>query len=54
LAVILLGVHKPFGWLGDLALAWTASSLIFLAGIVASMPLFAYEDSRSKHINPDE
>jgi hypothetical protein len=54
LAVVLLGVSRPFGLLGDLALAWAASSLMLLGGLVASLPLFAYEDLRSKHLNPDD
>jgi hypothetical protein len=54
LAVVLLGTARPFGWLGDLALAWAGSSVALLAGLVAALPLLAYEDSRIKHLNPEE
>jgi hypothetical protein len=54
LAAILIGIPKPLGWLGEMALAWTGSSLILLAGLVAALPLFAYDGSRLKHLNADE
>lgn len=54
LAVILIAVSKPLGWLAELALAWTAGSLILLGIIVAALPLFAYDDSRIRHLNHDD
>jgi drug/metabolite transporter (DMT)-like permease len=54
LTLILLGAHEPLGWLGHLALYWAACSLTLLAGLVAGFPLIAYEDTRAKHLNPEE
>jgi drug/metabolite transporter (DMT)-like permease len=54
LALGLLEVTKPLGWLGHLALLWSAASVFFLACMVAALPLFAYERSRAKHLNQDD
>jgi drug/metabolite transporter (DMT)-like permease len=54
LALGLLEVAKPLGWLGHLAVLWSAVSVFFLACMVAALPLFAYERSRAKHLNQDD
>jgi peptidoglycan biosynthesis protein MviN/MurJ (putative lipid II flippase) len=54
LALVLLEVAKPLGWLAHLAFFWAGISMILLAVLVASLPLFTYEAARSRHINRDE
>jgi drug/metabolite transporter (DMT)-like permease len=54
LAVVLLDTATPFGWLGRFALCWAGGSLVCLSGFIAVLPLFAYEDARARHLNPDE
>jgi len=50
----LLDVTQPFIWPARFALCWAGESLVGLAGFIAVLPLFAYEDARARHLNPDE
>jgi drug/metabolite transporter (DMT)-like permease len=54
LTLLLIDASEPLGGLDHLALFWAFSSLTLLAGLVAGSPLIAYEDARSRHLNPDE
>jgi hypothetical protein len=53
-ALWLLAASKPLGPLGDFGFCWASISIGFLAGVVAALPLFAYEDARVKHLNRDD
>jgi drug/metabolite transporter (DMT)-like permease len=54
LALLLIDAAEPFNWLNHLALYWATCSLTLLAGLVAGSPLIAYENARTKHLNPEE
>lgn len=54
LTLLLLDASEPLKGIDRLALYWATCSLTLLAGLVAGLPLIAYEDARSKHLNPDE
>lgn len=53
-ALGLLEAAEPFGWLSHLLALWSASSVVFLACLVAALPLFAYERARAKHFSQDD
>jgi hypothetical protein len=53
-ALLLIDAARPLGLVEHFGFYWAGGSLIWLAGLVASLPLFAYEDARAKHINHDD
>lgn len=54
LSLSLIEASKPLGWPGHLAFYWAGISVIFLAALVAALPLFTYENARAEHVNHED
>jgi hypothetical protein len=54
LALALLEVSEPLSWFGHLGLYWAGTSTLFLAVVVATLPIFTYDRARARHFSPDE
>ncbi len=52
LTLILIDARQPL--FHHFRAFWAVGSQVLLAGLVASLPLFAYEVGRTRHLNPDE
>lgn len=53
-ALLLTEATSPLDWPHRVAFCWAGSSAVWLAVAVAISPWVAYENARSRHLNPDE